>query len=120
MSSCGQIEFLNGGAIQGSSIVSSNITSSTFTAGSIDASSIANLTDIDATSVKKIIDVLCELDDEYKTKLAEALGLKLDSGVAPEPGCSDSMTTCVMGGNDALLGTPTEWVQIDGKNIPAY
>lgn len=120
MSSCGTIEFLNGGTIQGSTIVQSDITSSTIRASTIDSSSITNLTGIDDNSAQKIVDAICQLDEAILQKLAEALGLKLDSGVAPETACSDSLTTCIRGGAGTLLGEPSEWVQIDGKNIPAY
>lgn len=120
MSSCGTIEFLNGGVIQSSSIISSNITNSTFSAGSIDSSSISNMTEIDATSAQKIVEAIIALDETFRQQLAEALGFKPDGGVEPETSCTDSVSTCVMGSADTLLGKPDSWIQIDGKNIPAY
>lgn len=120
MSQCGSIEFLSGGAIQGSTIIQSDITSSTVTASTITASTIENLAGIDTSSAQRIVEAICQLDETTLQKLADALGLKLDSGSAPASTTEDNLSTKVYGNRDALLGEPSEWIVLDGKTLPAY
>lgn len=120
MSQCGSIDFLSGGTLQGTSIIQSDITSSSFTSGTITTSEITNLAGIDSASVKKIVEVMCELDENTLKSLAEALGLVLSGGSAPSSTTEDSLPTKVYGDRDALLGEPDEWISVDGRLVPTY
>lgn len=120
MSNCGEISVLSGGMIDSSTVNRSDITNSNVTGGVVSGAAIENIASIDSSSVQKIVEAIKGLDDATRKSLGEALGFTVETGKAPAETEGTALPTTVAGSRDYLLGKPTEWAVIAGKNVPVY
>lgn len=120
MSTCGNMEFLQGGTIQNTTVVGADITSSTVTASEITASTLSNITGIDETTIRTIVTGIMALDENTKKNLLESLGFSFNTAAAPATNVEAGLPTTMYGDRSALLGKPVGWISVDGNVVPHY
>ena len=83
--------------------------------------SLAALLDkIAGAGATKIADAIAALPAESLKTLTEALSPVFPEGTAPADTANSIVPTTVVGDRTALLGKPTGWVSINGKNVPTF
>lgn len=119
---CGGIDFLQGGTITSSTIVNSEILSSVIRASEFNCGHITALASIDDSSIQTIVNGILGLPKEQLIAFATALLEAACGGTVGEPGrtSAEPLPTTMVGSRDLLLGAPSAWGTLFGKQVPLY
>lgn len=83
--SCGEIKFLEGGALTNANFLGGNITQAVIQGSAIDACNITKLRDIDTASAEAIMSAIAKLPPTVLSQLAEALSRSSKCCCVPTP-----------------------------------
>lgn len=118
---CSPVEFMDGGTLTHVTVNDSDIINSRFSGGSIESSDIVSVRSVDAASAMTIASALASLSPAQLKALADAIDdARTVAADAPAAADGETLGTMVVGDRRTLLGSPTAWVSIGGKAVPAY
>ncbi len=110
------------GVINRSTITNSQITNSTVQASDLVSCALKDLATIDASSAKRIVDAIAQLDSTELMALANAIQECFTPIDGDEPAALEGpeVPTTIVGTRDQMLGRPDGWAKFGPYSIPLY
>lgn len=122
--SCGTLQYMEGGTLKGASILNTQITDSVISNSTLQGVAIKNLAEIDAASIKTIVDAIAAMPGDQLTTLVNALLSAIVATPQTEPVQSTGqgeIPVTIIGNRSALLGQPVMFTSFGtGYVIPLY
>lgn len=120
--SCGGLEYIPGGVINGSTIINSQISNGTISGSTIESSIINSLVSIDAASAQVIANAIAALPPSQLKPLLDALLAAFVPDTQTDPPSTETgrIPTTIYGDATGLLGKPAAFGGLGAYSVPLY